>query len=140
MSRLGRLRVDQHLIGPNWPRDVLDLLVAEVGKADLEPVADLVAHCRRDADSPWLGDGLESRRHINAVAENVAVFFDDHVAEIEADAKEECARRRHVPVAPGHPLLKIDGAGQGLCDALELDEHAIAGGFYNAPPALGDRG
>ena len=139
MSCLGSRRVDQHLVGPNGPRDVLDLLVAEIGKADLEPVADLVAHRRGDADSPWLGHGLEPRRHIDAVAENIAVL-DDHVAKIDADAKEHRPRRRHVAIAPGHSLLKIDGAAQGFGDALELDQHAVAGGLDDAAPALGDRG
>ena len=40
---------------------------------------------------------LQPRRHIDAVAENVAVF-DDHIAKIEADAIVERTRRRHVAV------------------------------------------
>ncbi len=125
------------LVGSYRPGDVLDLLIAEIGIADVEPVADLVAHCRGDADPPWLGHGLEPRGHVHAVAENIAVF-DDDVAEIDADAKEQRPRRRHVAIAPGHALLKINGAAQRFRDALELNEHAVARGLDNAAPALDD--
>ena len=36
-------------------------------------------------------------------------------------------------------LLKIEGATHGFCDALELDEQAVAGRLDTAAPALGDR-
>ena len=120
------------------PADVLDLLIAEIRVDDLEPVADLIAHRRRDADSAGLGHGLEPRRDIDAVAEDVALL-DDDIAEIDADAVEQRARGRHVPIAPRHALLKIDGATQRLGDALEFDQHAVAGRLDDAPPALGDR-
>jgi hypothetical protein len=52
--------------------------------------------------------------------------FDYHVAEFDADVRDV--------------LLEINGAAQGFRDALELDEHAVAGGLDDAAPAPGDRG
>ena len=131
--------IEQNLVGANRPADVFDLLLAEIRVRELEPVADLIADRRGDADSPGLRHGLEPRRHVDAVAEDVAVF-DDDIAEIEADAVEQGARRRHVAIAPRHALLKIDGANQRVRHALELHQHAVAGGFDQAAPAFGDRG
>ena len=135
---LGRLPAEQDLVGPNGSADILDLLVAEVGVANLKPVADLVAHRSGNADPARLSHRLQPRRHIDAVAENVAVL-NNHVAKIDADAKEQRPSGRHVAVAPGHPLLKIDGAGERFGHALELDKQAVAGALDDAAPAPGDR-
>ena len=66
------LAADDDLVDADRPADVLDLPLAEILVADLEPVADLIAHRRRYADAAGLGDRLEARRDIDAVAEDVA--------------------------------------------------------------------
>ena len=81
---------------------------------------------------------LEARRDVDAVAENVAIL-DNDVAQVEPDAIEQGARRRHVAVSSRHPLLKIDRAPERLRDALEFHQHAVAGRLDNAALAFGDR-
>ena len=66
--------------------DVLDALLAEILERDVEPVADLIADRARDADAAGLGELLQARGDVDAVAEDVVVL-DDHVAEIDADAE-----------------------------------------------------
>ena len=129
---------EHDLEDPDRPADVLDLLLAEILVADLEPVADLIAHRRGNADAARLRHRFEPRRHIDAVAEDIVVLH-DHVAKIDADAIEQRPRRRHVAIAPRHALLKVDGAAQRFGDALEFDQHAVAGGLDDAALAFGDR-
>ena len=116
-SRLARVprrqpAVEHDGIGADRPGDVLDRLLAEIREGELEPGADLLAHRRGDADAAGLGQGLEARGDVDAVAEDV-VALDDHVAEIDADAELDPARRRHVGVAPDHALLDLDRALDG---------------------------
>jgi len=80
--RLGSLldAVDAHR-----PCDVLDTVLAEIGKPDRQLFADLLAHRVADADLAGGGERLDPRRHVDAVAEHVALV-DHDVAEIDADA------------------------------------------------------
>ncbi len=48
--------------------DVLDLMLAQILEAEIDFVADLVAHDPADADPARLGQGFEPRRDIDAVA------------------------------------------------------------------------
>ena len=41
-------------------------------------------------------------------------------------------------IALGHPALHRDRAGDGVDDARELDQHAVAGGLDDAAVVLGD--
>ena len=88
---------------------------------------------------PGVGQALEPGGDVDAVAEDVVVL-DDHVAEIDADPELDPAGRRHVGVALGHPALDLGGALDGLDDARELDQHAIAAGLDDPALVLGDRG
>ena len=75
-----------HAKNPDRPFDVLQMLLAGILEGDVQPVADMFAGGCRDADAARLGDVLQPRRHIDAVAKDVAVL-DDDVAEIDADAE-----------------------------------------------------
>src|ERR1700731_1498563 len=74
---------------------------------------------------------------VAAIAEDVVVL-DDHVAEIDADAKLYPPRRRDVRVASRHPALDLRGAQHRVGDAVELDQHAVAGGLDDAAAVLRD--
>src|SRR5207244_3557887 len=86
-ARLGdRLRCKaEHANGPG---DVLDLLLAEIGKSQWQLVADLIARDLRDAEATRFADRLEPRRDVHAVAENI-IAVDNDVANIDADAQDE---------------------------------------------------
>ena len=139
-ERRDRGRLEPHPEDMDRAGDVLDVLLAEILEGDVvEPVADLIAHGARDADAARLGKHLEARRDIDAVAENIVVL-DDHVAEIDADAELNPPRRRNVGIAPRHPALDLGRAQHRISDALELDQHAIAGCLDDAAAVLGDGG
>ena len=70
----------------------LTLCSPRSSNVDVEPVADLIAHRRRDADAAGVRHRFQPRRDVHAVAKNVVVL-DDHVAEIDADAKDQAAAR-----------------------------------------------
>src|SRR6185312_3279241 len=93
---------------PDRPGDVLDGLLAEVGEGDvLEPAGELVANRAGDADAARLGERLEARGDVDAVAEDVAILV-DHVAEVDSDAELHPAPRRDAFVALDHLDLDLD--------------------------------
>ena len=120
------------------PCDVLDLLLAEIGKSDRKFFADLLAHRRADADPTGCGKRLDSRRDVDAIAEHVA-FVDDDVTKVDADAEADALALRQIGVAILHPLLHHDGAAHGIDDRGELDQHAVAGGLEDASAVLVDQ-
>jgi len=124
-------------INPYWPRDVFDALVAHVLEGEREPLADMVADSTRDADTARLSQRLQTRRDIHSVAEDV-VLLDEDIAEIDAYAEPDPALLGHVGLAVGHPPLNLDRTSDGVDDALELRQEAIAGVLYNPAPVFLD--
>ena len=84
-----------------------------------------------------VGESLQPRRDVDAVAVDV-VAFDDHVSEIDADAELDAAVVQRGAVAVGHAGLDRDGAAHGLDRAGEIDQQAVAGAFDDASAVRGD--
>ena len=139
LRRRREMAGDRNAVDMHRPGDVLDLLRAAIREADVEPVADLVAHHPADADLAGLGQGFEAGGDVDAVAVDVALV-EDHVAQIDADAELDPSSRRHVGVALGHRPLQLDGAAHRIDDARKLDEQPVAGGLDDAAPMLLDLG
>jgi len=87
-SRQRRQGCATHRVGTHRPGDVLELLLADVFKGEVETARGILLHTSRDADAARLGQLLEARRDIKAVAEDVAIL-DDDVALMNADAELE---------------------------------------------------
>src|SRR6516164_5823465 len=115
----------------HWPGDVLDLLLAEVLKAEFEPVAHLIADDPADAYTTRLGQGLQPRGDIDSVAEDV-VLLNDHVAEVDANAELDPVLWRRTLVAVGHCPLHLDGAMHRVNHARELRQEAVAGVLHDS--------
>ncbi|HVH76128.1 MAG TPA: hypothetical protein VM755_14535 [Stellaceae bacterium] len=81
---------------------------------------------------------LEPCGDIDAVAEHIA-FIDDHVADIDADAKANALALGEIGVAILHPLLQHDGAAHGIDHRGELDQDAVAGCLEDASAVLRDQ-
>ena len=96
--RLGRLadfeRIDADRLG-----DVLELGQAEVADLQIEPAFDLAIGVLGETDRAGLGDPLEPRGDVDAVAHQVAVALLDDVAQMNADAKLDALLGRHAGVA-----------------------------------------
>ena len=95
---------------------------AEIGDREIEPPLDLPIGVLGQTDRARLGDALQSRGDVDAVAHQVAVALLDDVAEMNADPKDDAAILGHAGVALDHGVLHLDGAAHGVDDAAELDE------------------
>jgi hypothetical protein len=80
-------------------------MLADAFEGTIEPT--LVVHDARDEDRSGLGDPLQPRGDVDAVAVNIAIF-DDYIARIDADAeldalvlaRRSALRRARVPASP----------------------------------------
>jgi hypothetical protein len=66
------------------------------------------------------------------------VAVDDHVAQVNADAKNEPLVVSGGRLVPGDTGLPRHGAGQGVDHAGELDQEAVADELDDAAMMLGD--
>ena len=124
--------------GAHRSRDVLDAPFAHVLEAQGEPVTDVVADRPGDHDAAGLGQGFEAGRDIDAVAEDVAAF-DDDVADVDADPKDDVPLGRQAGVARLGAALDLEPATHRLNDARELGEEAVAGLLNERAAARADR-
>jgi hypothetical protein len=75
-----------------------------------------------------IGHGFDPRGVVAAVAIKV-VAFDDHVAQIDADAQFDATLRPNIRVPLGHRLLHSDRAADRADDASKFRQHTVAGGL-----------
>ncbi len=99
--------------------DVLDALFSNVRESVGQPVADVVAHRARDADATRLGQGLQPRRDVYPVAENI-VAVDNDVAEIDSDPESDALLFGLLGSAVEHRPLDLDGAADRIDDAAKF--------------------
>src|SRR5271166_695021 len=78
-------RADLDRVDPHRLRDVLEVLLAEIGEMRVDPAANVIVGRAGKTNPARLCDALEPRGDIDAVAKNV-VALDEHVAEVDADA------------------------------------------------------
>ena len=108
------------------------------GKADIHLVHRVIECRAGDADAAGLGHRLQARGDVDAVAIDV-VALDDDVAEIDADAKPDPLRFGRALVAIGHSALDHGSALDGIDDAGELDQRAVAHQLDHAAMEFLDR-
>ena len=99
---------------------------------------DLAVGVLRETDRAGLGDALEPRGDVDAVAHQVAVAFLDDVAEMNADAELDAAFGRQAGVALDEAGLHLDRAAHRVDHAAELDDGAVAGALDDAAAMGGD--
>ena len=124
-SRRRAVRPGFERIDPHRPGNVLEVLLAEIDEIGLNFPEDVIVGRPRKTNTAGLCDPLEPRGDIDAVAENV-VAFDEHVAEVDADAIADALLLWHVGVALGHHGLDRHRAFHGGDDGGKLQQHAIA--------------
>ena len=103
-------------------------------------VPDLIVHRAGDAEAARLGQGLQARGHVDAVAVVVTIRLRHHIPDIDAEAQTEPALRRQPGVALEHGALDPDGAGDGPDRAGELGQQAVAHRLDEAPVRRRDGG
>ena len=113
---------------------------AEIGDREIEPPFHLPIGVLGEADRAGLGDALQPRGDIDAVAHQITVGLLDDVAKMDADAELDAAFRRQAGVALDHAVLHLDRAAHGVDHAAKLDEASVASALDDAPMMGGDGG
>src|SRR6185312_4859475 len=121
---LHALHAGLHAVDADRPVDVLVALLAHLVEAEVELARDLVVDARGDADAAGLGDALQARRDVHAVAEQI-VALHHHVAQVDADAECEPLLLGQRFVAGLQRRLDLDRTAQRLHRARELLEHGV---------------
>ena len=109
-------RIDADRIG-----DVLELGWAEIADLEIESRLDLPEGVVGDTNPSGLGDPLQARGDIDAVAHQVAVALLHDVAEMDAHPKFDALVGRDPSVALDHRSLDFNGAVHRVDDTPELD-------------------
>jgi hypothetical protein len=117
------------------PGNVLQMLLAKIVDGNIDPAGDVLEDRPRQAQSTRLGDLLKARRDIHAIAVDVAVF-DDDITEVNSYAEPQ----RRLPARTCHAALPGERAVDGIDDALELDQKAIAHELNHPAPVESDQG
>jgi hypothetical protein len=115
-------------------RDVLDLLLAEIGEDDGQLGCDLVAHRARNADPAGLGERFKPRRDVDAIAKQI-IALDENIADMHADAEAHLFAGRPVFPVFGERLLNRHRALDGVDRTGEIGDDAVAGAAKN-PSAI----
>ena len=135
--RCHRHRCGAHCVGAHRPDNVFDALLSHICERVRELVADLVTDYPRDADAARLGQCLQPRRDVDAVALDV-VAVADNVAKIDPNAENDAFVPGNLCVAIDHRALQLGGAAHRVDDAGEFRQNAVAGGFDDAAAVLPD--
>jgi hypothetical protein len=116
---------------------ILELLVARIFECCVNFAAHLPESIFRYANAARLGDAFQSRRNVDAVAENITVL-DDDVADVNADADFNTPLGRDVFVTLRHSALCLYGTTRGINGAAEFNQESVAGAFDDAAIVFGD--
>jgi hypothetical protein len=119
--------------------DILETLLAQIGKLDRDFAENLIVSRSRDTDATRFGDGLKTGCDVDAIAKNI-MGFDDYVPDI--DAYPECetpvfsVAHREVTDA----FLELRCCPNRLDRAPKFGEEPVAGVFHDPATMLRDRG
>ena len=97
----------------------------------------MVVHCPGNANATGRCERLQTRSDIHTVAEDV-VLLDDHVAEIDADAKPDASLVWHLRFAVNHASLHLDRTAHCINDTRKFRQHTVASVLYGPAPMLLD--
>ena len=81
---------------------------------------------------------MKTRGDVHPVSHEVAVRLFDHVAQMNADPKDDPLVSWESGVALDHRRLHFDCAAHRLDDAAKFDDRAVAGAFDDAALVKGD--
>ena len=129
--------VQGNVVNANWPFDVLEPPLAHVFENQVQSLSDVIAHGLGKCDPSRRGDAFQSRRNIDAVAQDVFPFYND-IAHIDAHSEFDSRLGRHAGVPSAHCTLNVCSAGNRVHHARKLDQHAVAREFDDAAIVLGD--
>jgi len=100
------------VIDSDRPGNVLQLLLAAVEELGIDFALYVSKRVVGNANLAWRGDSLETGRDVHAISEDVATL-NNHVAEIDADAKLDTVVLGESDIAFGHLPLHRDCRSDG---------------------------
>src|SRR5262249_35972134 len=95
--------------------DILEGAEPEVLAVQIKLVTNLLADRFGDADAARIGDRLEPRRDVDAISVDV-LALDDHVTEVDADARVDTLLGTAESILARLVLLNAHGALHGVYD------------------------
>ena len=119
--------------------NVLEQLLTALFEDRVDLAAHLVMHLAGNAEAARLGQGLEPRRDVDAIAIDVRAFADD-VAEVDADAQQDAACLRDLGVRCRHLALQFDRGRHSIDRTGELHQYAVAHHLDDASAMSAHRG
>ena len=81
----------------------------------------MVAYGSRNTDPASLGERFETRRDIDAIAEDV-ISLGDYIAKIDADPKPDSPLGSQIRVAVDHPALYLAGTAHRIDHARKFHQ------------------
>ena len=116
----------QHAVSVHGVGYVFDLVLTQILKAQLHLSLDMVKNGTRDANRAGLRETLQPGRYVNAIAVDI-IAIDDHVAEVDADAKDDPPIFRDVGIAFAQAVLKCHGALHGIYHTRDPPKEPVLG-------------
>ena len=135
--RGGRPFIQDNAKDAHRARNILDLVLTGILEADREPVANLVAHCSADVYTARICQALHLRGDRDAIAVD-QIAIRNHITHIDRNTETNPRVGRHLRCVFRHCALNCDRAADGIDNAVELHQKAIAPGPYNAAPMGGN--
>ena len=121
----------------NGSCNVLHLVRAQVFEVQRELFLDRVVNAAGDPNLSRRGQGLQPGSDVYAIAIQIAPL-DDYIAKIDPDAEHDPPVFRLDSAGLGHFFLQLNGTGDGIDRARELDQHAITHHLDDPAMVLGD--
>ena len=138
-GRLSDLWPEYDAIHLHRPIDVLQLDLANAHQSLRDFIVYLIEHLTCDRDPARIGQWLDPRGDVHAIAHNVVPAV-QHIAQVNANSNLQMSICRSAQVAPGQRLLEFDRAIHRGHRAGELNQKAIANRFYLLSLMFEERG
>ena len=126
-----------HPVDPDGSRNVLEALGAEILEIEIDLVGDLLVDDFRYIDTAGLGQRLDPRRNVDAVAEDVA-FLGDDVAEIDPDPHRDALFLGQRLVRLRDRVAQSGRAARRRDDVVEVSEDYLGGLLEDVSAEFGD--
>ncbi len=137
-SGIGGPALQHHPEHPHRLSDVFDLLRAEVLVAECQLAPNFIVHLSGDADAARLGETLQPCRDVDPVAVDLLAIH-HHVAEVDPNAKLHSAVGWQICVLRLERGLDLNRALDGIHDAGELGQYAVARRVHESSTVLLDQ-
>ena len=115
--------------------DVLQRVLAEIVKCNLDPITDLVVSGSGQKNSAWFGYRLEPGCYVDAISKEARSVIDD-VTNVDADPEQHF--RSSLRIQHLHRVLYAQGGFHSSDGAWELCENPISGKINDSPAVCFD--